>query len=38
VVEAGRPTIAAVGPVGRLEPHHVFARRFGAKSLADAAE
>src|ERR1700761_4189741 len=38
VVEAGRPTIAAVGPVGKLEPHHVFARRFGAKSLADAAE
>ncbi|HVW72009.1 MAG TPA: pitrilysin family protein [Rhizomicrobium sp.] len=42
VVEAGHPTIAAIGPVGRLEPHHIFARRFGAtslsKSLADAAE
>jgi predicted Zn-dependent peptidase len=38
VVEAGHPTIAAIGPVGRLETHHVFARRFGAKSLADAAE
>lgn len=38
VVEAGHPTIAAVGPVGRLEPHHVFACRFGAKPLASAAE
>ena len=39
VVEAGHPTIAAVGPVTRLEAHHVFARRFGAsKSLPDAAE
>ncbi len=39
VVAAGRPTIAAVGPVTRLEPHHVFARRFGgSKSLPDAAE
>ena len=38
VVEAGHPTIAAVGPVTKLEPHHVFARRFGSKSLADAAE
>lgn len=38
VVAAGHPTIAAVGPVTKLEPHHVFARRFGSKSLADAAE
>jgi predicted Zn-dependent peptidase len=41
VIEAGRPTIAAVGPVTRLEPHHVFARRFGATRatpLPDAAE
>jgi predicted Zn-dependent peptidase len=41
VVEAGRPTIAAVGPVSRLEPHHVFASRFGAsasRNLPDAAE
>ncbi|HEV7960632.1 MAG TPA: pitrilysin family protein [Rhizomicrobium sp.] len=41
VIEAGRPTIAAVGPVTRLEPHHVFARRFGttrATPLPDAAE
>ncbi len=39
VVATGRPTIAAVGPVTRLEPHHVFARRFGgSKSLPDAAE
>src|SRR6202012_476808 len=38
VVEAGHPTIAAVGPVTKLEAHHVFARRFGTKSLASAAE
>lgn len=38
VVEAGHPTIAAVGPVTKLEPHHAFARRFGSKSLVDAAE
>jgi predicted Zn-dependent peptidase len=38
VVEAGHPAIAAVGPVGKLEPHHVFVRRFGSKSLASAAE
>jgi predicted Zn-dependent peptidase len=38
VVEAGHPTIAAVGPVGKLEPHHVFAGRFGSKFLASAAE
>jgi hypothetical protein len=31
------PTIAAVGPVARLEKHAVFARRFGAP-IADAAE
>jgi predicted Zn-dependent peptidase len=41
VITAGHPTIAAVGPVTRLEPHQVFARRFGEgrpKSLPDAAE
>jgi predicted Zn-dependent peptidase len=41
VIKAGHPTIAAVGPVTRLEPHQVFARRFGEsrpKSLSDAAE
>jgi predicted Zn-dependent peptidase len=38
VVEAGHPTIAAVGPVDKLEPHHVFAGRFGSKFLASAAE
>ncbi|HEY2010334.1 MAG TPA: pitrilysin family protein [Rhizomicrobium sp.] len=38
VVEAGHPTIAAVGPVTKLEPHHAFARRFGSKFLANAAE
>jgi predicted Zn-dependent peptidase len=38
VVEAGNPTIAAIGPVGRLESHDIFARRFGSKFLADAAE
>ena len=43
VMRAGTPAIAAVGPIGRLENHATFARRFGAapldsKSLADAAE
>jgi predicted Zn-dependent peptidase len=37
VMEAGRPSIAAIGPVGKLEPHAAFARRFGL-SLVDAAE
>jgi len=37
VMQAGRPSIAAVGPVGKLESHAAFARRFG-HSLADAAE
>ena len=40
VMQAGQPTIAAVGPVERLEPHAVFARRFADASaaLSDAAE
>jgi len=41
MVSTGNPTIAAVGPVARLEPHRDFARRFGGavpKSLPDAAE
>jgi predicted Zn-dependent peptidase len=41
VVKTGSPTIAAVGPISRLEPHHTFVRRFGqagSKSVADAAE
>jgi predicted Zn-dependent peptidase len=37
VMEAGQPSIAAIGPVGRLESHAAFARRFGL-SLVDAAE
>ena len=37
VMQAGRPSIAAVGPVSKLETHTVFARRFG-NPLADAAE
>ncbi len=37
VMQGGAPTIAAVGPVTRLEKHDVFARRFGAP-VADAAE
>jgi hypothetical protein len=28
------PSIAAVGPVGRLEPHDVFAARFARKRQA----
>jgi predicted Zn-dependent peptidase len=37
VMQAGRPTIAAIGPVNRLETHQNFARRFG-QTLASAAE
>jgi len=32
------PTIAAVGPIGKLESHTAFARRFGRMSVASAAE
>jgi predicted Zn-dependent peptidase len=35
VMAAGRPSIAAVGPVGKLESLDVFARRFG-RALAAA--
>ena len=40
VMQEGSPTIAAVGPIGKLESHAVFARRFGSTSgiLPDAAE
>jgi len=39
VMQQGRPTIAAVGPVAKLEPHAVFARRFATSAtLPDAAE
>jgi predicted Zn-dependent peptidase len=37
VMQAGRPTIAAIGPVKKLEAHQNFARRFG-QTLASAAE
>jgi predicted Zn-dependent peptidase len=38
-VDAGiGPTIAAVGPVGKLESQAVFARRFGRTIVASAAE
>ena len=40
VMQAASPTIAAVGPVGKLETHAIFTGRFGASSgiLPDAAE
>jgi predicted Zn-dependent peptidase len=40
VMQEGRPTIAAVGPIGKLEPHSNFARRFteASATLSDAAE
>ncbi|HWY64816.1 MAG TPA: pitrilysin family protein [Rhizomicrobium sp.] len=40
VMEEGKPTIAAVGPVTKLESHAAFARRFAGNSatLPDAAE
>jgi predicted Zn-dependent peptidase len=37
VMQAGSPTIAALGPVGKLESHASFAGRFGS-ALASAAE
>jgi predicted Zn-dependent peptidase len=37
VMKAGHPTIAAIGPIGRLETQQTFARRFG-RAWADAAE
>jgi predicted Zn-dependent peptidase len=38
VMQGANPTIAAVGPVGKLESHAVFARRFSNGILSDAAE
>ncbi|MBV9903527.1 MAG: insulinase family protein [Alphaproteobacteria bacterium] len=38
VLNAGRPAIAAVGPVDHLEPFDTFARRFGTARVKHAAE
>lgn len=38
VMNQGAPTIAALGPISRLESHDRFARRFGASALPHAAE
>ena len=38
VMSDARPAIAAVGPVGRLESHDAFARRFGSGRALHAAE
>ena len=38
VMGQGAPTIAALGPVSRLESHDRFARRFGSGALPHAAE
>jgi predicted Zn-dependent peptidase len=38
VMSDARPTIAAVGPVTKLESRAVFARRFSDATLSDAAE
>ena len=37
-VMGGAPTIAAVGPIEKLETHKRFATRFGGATLASAAE
>jgi predicted Zn-dependent peptidase len=37
-VMSGRPSIATVGPAGRLEPYEIFAGRFGASQTLRAAE
>ena len=38
LMESAQPAIAALGPVGQLESHDVFARRFGAAITMRAAE
>jgi predicted Zn-dependent peptidase len=38
VMGQGAPTVAALGPVSRLESHDRFARRFGPGALPHAAE
>lgn len=38
VMQSLNPTIAAVGPVGQLERHDVFARRFGHERSPRAAD
>ena len=38
VMQTGKPTIAAIGPIARLENHDRFARRFGAGAHRHAAE
>ena len=38
VMQTGKPAIAAVGPIARLESHDRFARRFGAGAIPQAAE
>ena len=38
VMQAGRPAIAAIGPIARLESQDRFARRFDAGALPQAAE
>ncbi|MBL6940230.1 MAG: insulinase family protein [Alphaproteobacteria bacterium] len=38
VLEAGRPAVAAVGPVSRLESFDAFAHRFGSARVKHAAE
>jgi predicted Zn-dependent peptidase len=38
VMTSANPTIAALGPIGKLESRATFAARFGAHTLASAAE
>jgi len=38
VMRAGLPTIAALGPVGKLESYASFAQRFGTSPTLRAAE
>ena len=37
-VTSERPAMAAIGPLGRLESHDTFARRFGTGRAREAAE
>jgi len=38
IMQGVNPAMAAVGPVGQLEKHSVFARRFGSGPALRAAE
>jgi predicted Zn-dependent peptidase len=38
IMQSTNPSVATVGPAGKLEPYGIFASRFGSKPTARAAE